>query len=209
MVHAHNQMRLVEAREADVRHLIDTLNQRNGKLPPGAPVPDARTAGGSAKGASSPRAEDVRQLRKALAQDLAPTWSANPGNKQARQELLERGARYLDSLRAYAAQDSALALELAGAYQELGVLYEPLYRDRALNAFSTAAMVLNNASGGNPGDSPYREQWLFLAGRIRSMGGAMPAYVASESAPPPPSRTVARAAGIPSAPQTPSVVSAK
>ncbi|MFN7922336.1 MAG: serine/threonine-protein kinase [Bryobacteraceae bacterium] len=160
-VEAQMQTRRAEAREGEIARLLDSLDRA------------------SDKGQPSARLDSVRRLRRALEQDFTAAWSAKPGFTQQRQTLLDRGVRYLDSVRPYAAQDPMLASELAGAYQQVGVLYEPGYRDYALRAFNNAAIVLNGASGGDPSQGQYRAQWLFLAGRIRGLGGSVPVYLSA------------------------------
>jgi hypothetical protein len=100
-----------------------------------------------------------------------------PGLTPERKALLERTAHYLDSIRPYAAQDAALATEIAGAYEQLGVLYEPVYRNYALLAYSSAAQTLEQASGGDLHHGLNRAQWAFIVGRITTLGGSIPVYV--------------------------------
>jgi hypothetical protein len=121
--------------------------------------------------------EDVRRLRGALNQDLGKAWSLRPKMTPERKTLLERSTRYLDSVRPYAAENTTLALEVAGAYQEVGTLYEPVYRDCALLAYRNAAQFLEQASGGDPNHGTNHVQWAFLVGRIASLGGTIPVYV--------------------------------
>ena len=86
----------------------------------------------------------------------------------------------------YAAGDSELALEVAGAYQEIGMLYQYGYRDRALHAFTNAALMLAGIAAGDPSEGPYRAQWIAVDRpdprpwrRCSGMDGA--AYVAYAS----------------------------
>ena len=164
IVQAQQQVRMVEVREAAMRQLLDRFDQR-------AATPGA----GNAVDNTGQHIDDIKQFRRAIRQDLAPAFSARPGLTPSRQALLERGVKYLDGIRGYAAQDAALAVELVGAYQDLGLLYQPVKRDRALYTFNTAAMVLAAAAGGRPEEGPYREQWLLLTGHIHDLGGQVPA----------------------------------
>jgi hypothetical protein len=84
-------------------------------------------------------------------------------------------------------------LEVAGAYQEIGMLYQYGYRDRALHAFTNAALMLAGIAAGDPGEGPYRAQWIAVADLIRALGGDVPAWVTR-----PASRT--QVAAIPNAP---------
>jgi hypothetical protein len=52
-------------------------------------------------------------------------------------------------VRAYAVRNVVLAGEIASVYKEIGVLYEPSYRDYALIAYKNAALVFENASSGS------------------------------------------------------------
>jgi len=153
--------RMADAREAEMKHVLDTLDQRNTVAPH----------------AGAARVDDVRKLRSALDHDLAKAWYLRPAMTPERKALLERTARYLEGVRPYVMENAVLALEIASAYQELGVLYEPVYRDYALLAYQNAAQSLEHASGGDPSHGPNRVQWAFIVGRIASLGGTVPVYV--------------------------------
>jgi serine/threonine protein kinase len=160
-VTAQIRARMADAREAEMKHVLDILDQRNTTKP----------------GPGSMQVEDVRRLRGALNQDLVKAWSLRPKMTPERKTLLERSTRYLDSVRSYAAENTTLALEVAGAYQEVGILYEPVYRDCALLAYRNAAQFLEKASSGDPNHGTNHVQWAFLVGRIASLGGTIPVYV--------------------------------
>jgi serine/threonine protein kinase len=153
--------RLADVREAEMKHVLDILDQRNTVAPH----------------AGAARVDDVRKLRSALDHDLAKAWSLRPAMTSERKALLGRTARYLDGVRPYVVENAALALEIASAYQDLGVLYEPVYRDCALLAYKNAAQSLEHASGGDPSHGPNHVQWAFIVGRITSLGGTIPVYV--------------------------------
>lgn len=175
-VAAQIHSRMADIREAEMKHVLDILDQRNTLKPrTGSAHPGSGASLSSVSSAT--RVDDIRRLRGALDQDLAQAWSLRPGLTPERKALLERTARYLESVRPYAAENVALATEVAGAYRELGVLYEPVYRDYALLAYRNAAQALEQASGGDPNLSPNRAQWAFLVGRITSLGGTTPIYV--------------------------------
>jgi len=178
---AQIRARMADVREAEMKHVLDILDQRN------TVAPHANTA----------RVNDLRRLRSALDHDLAKAWSLRPAMTPERKALLERTARYLDGIRPYAAENAALALEIAGAYQELGVLYEPVYRDGALLAYKNAAQSLEHASGGDPSHGPNRAQWALIVGRITSLGGTIPVYVPVLSGNTPKSAGKTKAAIVP------------
>ncbi len=175
-VAAQIHARMADVREAEMKHVLDILDQSNTLKPrPGSAHPGSGPS--SLPVSAAARVDDIRKLRGALDQDLAKAWSLRPGLTPERKTLLERTARYLDSVRPYVAESAALATEVAGAYRELGVLYEPVYRDYALLAYRSAAQALEQASGGDPNRGPDRSQWAFIAGRITSLGGTIPIYV--------------------------------
>jgi hypothetical protein len=172
MVTAQIHARLADAREAGVRRILEALERK-------VPKPQAGAARSRAGGCppSAVRAEDVRQLRNALKQDLGSALSLHPGITPERKALLERAALYLDGVRPCPAQDAALATEVAGAYQALGALYEASYPKLALVAYDSAAQTLEEASGGDPGQGPNRQQWDLIAARITGLGGVVPVFV--------------------------------
>jgi hypothetical protein len=188
---ADSQTKLARSREAEVRRLLDELGQRGKK---GAVVRKAGNRNPQASGGESgSAAEDVRQLRRIIQRDLAFGGTRQVTLSPERRDLLDRSSGYLDGMSPYAAADSELALEVAGAYQEIGMLYQYGYRDRALHAFTNADIVLAGIAAGDPGEGAYRTQWIAIADMIRALGGDVPAWVAR-----PASRT--QVAAIPNAP---------
>ncbi|MEZ5403881.1 MAG: serine/threonine-protein kinase [Bryobacteraceae bacterium] len=134
------------------------------------------------RGAETPadaanRVANVRQVRHVLENQFRQVWSADPTFTPERRQVLGNSVAYLDRMRPFASQDPALAYELAGAYRQIGSFYENGHRDQALGAYSSAAIVINGAAGGEPEQSHYREQWLFLVGRIQGLGGSVPVYL--------------------------------
>ncbi len=170
-VAAQIHARMTYAREAAVKSILETLERNNSKPPAGTQHPDSLTF------RSAPHVDDVRKLRNALEQDLVPAWTLRPGLTPERKALLERTAHYLEGLRPYVPLNPLLAVEVAGAYQELGILYEPSNRDFALLAYGSAAQTLQQVSSGDPSHGPNRMQWAFIVGRITSLGGTVPVYV--------------------------------
>jgi serine/threonine protein kinase len=176
------RVRMAEVHEAAVKQMLETLERDNAK-------PQTPNSGSAVPGSLSQRVSDTRKLRIALENDLAPAWSLRPGLTPERKALLERAARYLSSVRPFVAENSMLAIEVAGAYQEIGTLCEPGYRNFALQAYSSAAQTLEQVSGGDPSHGPQRTQWEFIIGRITSLGGALPAYPPTAPAKPSPKST--------------------
>lgn len=171
-VAAQIHARMAYAREAAVKSILESLERNSSKPPAGPPHP-----GSLSLRSPAPHVEDVRKLRNALEQDLVPAWTLRPGLTPERKALLERTAHYLEGLRPDVALNPMLAVEVAGAYQELGVLYEPSNREFALLAYSSAAQTLQQVSNGDPSHGPNRMQWAFIVGRITGLGGTVPVYV--------------------------------
>lgn len=176
--------RQVEAREAEIKHLLDTIEKRNQLQPPD--TPPTGTGPNDSKRAEAAR-EDVRKLRHAMEQDLAPAWSINPGDAVARRALLDRAARYLGTLRPLAAHNGPLAGDLGRAYLELGKLFELVSRDHALDAYINAASLMREPSNGDADSSSNGGDWAYIVGRIKILGGTVPGSeksVALKSPPP-------------------------
>jgi serine/threonine protein kinase len=205
-----------EEREAQIRGLLDLLDASGRPQPnrPGgaAPPPQGLNPGG---GATGNRIDQVRRLRRAFETDFAAAWSARPGFTPERQQLMDRSIRYLDSMRPYCAQDPDLAIEVASAYQQIGLYQDnPQYgnRNAAVGTFNNAILLLNGVAGGNPNDPRVQGQMMFLVGRVRALGGSIPVYASMpmggqvlqpqpqqpveprrapvEAAPPPPRETI-------------------
>lgn len=179
MVSAQIQAKLASAREAGVRNILEALERkasttgtarpRAGKCPP-----------------SAVRVEDIRKLRNALKQDLGSALSLHPELTAERKALLQRAVLYLDGVRPCVAQDAALATEVASTYQDLGTLYQASYPTLALPVYNSAALLLEEASNGDPSKGPNRQQWELIVARITGLGGVVPVFVhkvAQERAP--------------------------
>jgi len=167
----------VEARENEIRRLLDALDGKR------SIAGDRKGTRGAAGAGTSNRLSDVRNLRRAFEQDFAAAWSLKPGFNQGRQELVTRSLAYLDMQRAQCANDPSLAMEVAAAYQQIGMFLEsrnaPQYMNQsgALTSFQNAAVLLNGVAGGNANDPRVAGQLMFLSGRIRALGGTMPVYM--------------------------------
>jgi eukaryotic-like serine/threonine-protein kinase len=169
MVSAQIHGRLADAREAVVRSVLEALERKAPKPQPGTPRSRANRCP-----PSSLRAEDVRKLRNALKQDFGSALLLHPGLTPERKALLQRATLYLDGVRPCVAQDAALATEVAGAYQELGVLYEASAPQLALVAYGNTARMLEEISGGDPSRGSNRRQWELVVTRITGLGGMVP-----------------------------------
>ena len=154
---AHNQAILAQASQDALTRMLDRLEQKTGPEPANNSI-----------AVSAQRVDNVRNLRHALQQNPTSVMLTSQ-----RRTLLERAANYLDSMGIYAVNNAALAAELAAAYMQIGVLYQPGYRDQAIAAFSSAAHMLQCAAGGDPSRSSYREQWTFILARLTVLGGGL------------------------------------
>jgi serine/threonine protein kinase len=175
---ANGQAKLVRSREAEVRRLLDELNRRKAITP----VRSGKRSGISSSELDQ-RVGDVQQLRRLLQQDLAGGGSRSGTLSPERRDILDRASVYLDSVSAHASRDAALALELAGAYQDIGQIYHFGNREKALHAFTNAALLLAGIAAGDPGAGPYREQWLAICDLIRAYGGDVPPWSAPRDVP--------------------------
>ncbi|MEO8663541.1 MAG: serine/threonine-protein kinase, partial [Bryobacteraceae bacterium] len=172
---AQNQTRLARSAEAEVRRLLDEMDRRQ----------KAGRASGARKGqakngvmSAAAVAADVQQLRRIIQQDLGSGATARGPLSPERRDLLDRSAMYLNGISASTAGNPDLGLEVASAYQEIGVLYQNGYRDRALHAFTNAALVLAGMVEGDPRTGPYAARWVAVAELIRGLGGDVPVAVA-------------------------------
>lgn len=161
----------LETQEDEFKRLIDSLNhQLNSTDKPVSPTVQL---------------DNVRKLRHAMEQKLAPTWSVHPGDISARRALLDQVAGYLDSLRPSAAHDLLLAMDLARTYRELGMLFELCSKQHALDAYQTAATLIRDSGQGDVTQSPNGEDWAYIVGRIKILGGTVPNPKPSASNSPP------------------------
>jgi non-specific serine/threonine protein kinase/serine/threonine-protein kinase len=84
------------------------------------------------------RFQDVRNLANSLMFEVYDAIQTLPGSIGARELLVKRAQRYLDSLSAESAEDPGLKLELAGAYEKLG---DVLGGYRSANLGNTAGAI--------------------------------------------------------------------
>lgn len=84
---------------------------------------------------------------------------------------LDRSAAYLGALQPFALRNPALAVALAGAWRQIGLVQEPYARDGALSAYNSSALLYSRVAGANPGA---RDNLLWLQGRVGGLGGTLP-----------------------------------
>jgi len=120
------------------------------------------------------RIEDVRKLKKAFAADFTAAVARRSGHAPKLDALLERGIRYVDSVRDATPSDPELILEVSGAYEELGLLEakSPYANDAnrrtALTTYQKSAVLI-----ARPGDTANIERLEELNGRIKELGGTI------------------------------------
>jgi hypothetical protein len=164
-VAARMHERELRAREAAVKQVLEMLERKTplAHLAPSNPIRMARV-------------EDVRQLRATLEKELIPAWTSGTGSTPGRVALLMRAARYLNEVLP-GVTEPVMAAEVAGAYQDLGTLFEVFYPKFALSAYNNAALSLQQGAGGDPGQGPNRRQWELIVARITGLGGVVPVLV--------------------------------
>ena len=168
------------AREASVRKLLDSLENRNrapealATQPQSAASTDAATQQTVAQ-----LVKDVKELREALEQQLSQAVEKRPGLTAERKALFDQTSRYLAKVRPLASSSPELAVELAASYQQLGTAEESASgsagasRSGALDNYKTAATLLTDASHGNANDPKVSGRLAFLNKRITQLGGAV------------------------------------
>jgi predicted negative regulator of RcsB-dependent stress response/predicted Ser/Thr protein kinase len=175
---AQIQTRRAMDREAQIARLLDALDKK-----------DAASLPFSAR-------EDVKQLREAIHQDLGSDETALTPKRQA---LLDRGMKYLEKVTPLAAQDPALAGELAVAYREAGTIYRNTSPTMAHTAFTNAASVLTTAVDPR-GNSPTAGSSAVVDAQKNARADAItrqPPVEINNPVPPPPPQPVATIAPVP------------
>ena len=148
----------VSARETQLRALLDQLEKR---LAPTGDQPDSQPP------AVDDRIEDVGKLKKAFAKDYTAIAARSAGNDP----LMNRAIRYLDRVQTAVPAAPKLGLEVADAYQQLGVLQEsaPATRQAALSTYRKAAVTLARC----PADGHVLERMAMLRERAQKLGGTL------------------------------------
>jgi len=118
-------------RDAEISRLLDALDRK-----------------GVGDGANFTRVEDVRKLREAIHADMG---AKNAVLTTERKALLDRGVNYLQKVKPFAAQDPALAGELAGAFREAAAIYRNTSPQKEHVANSAADALLSGDPLARPG----------------------------------------------------------
>ena len=153
--------------KCQIRGLLDQLEGRLG----------ADSSGTAAQPPARPPEEqiaDVKKLQQMFRTDYTAIAARGPGKSPTREALLERGVRYLDRVHASTPSDPSLNLEIADAYQEIGVLRaqttgnDAASRQAALKTYQKAAAVL----AATPEDPRAAERLTAVNQRIQALGGS-------------------------------------
>ncbi len=133
----------VTAHEAQLQALLDDLEKR---------LDETKTG--------EERIQDVSKLKKAFATD----YKAIAARKIENDALMKRAVRYLDRV---PLADSQLGVEVADAYQQLGVLQEN--REAAVATYQKAALTLAKY----PEDDKARERLVTVRESVEKLGGKL------------------------------------
>jgi predicted Ser/Thr protein kinase len=155
------QKQEVASREAEIRRTLDRLEAR---LDAGITGPDH----------PDNQAQDLQQLQKVFGPQFAAV-AADATKPRRRDDLLDRGVRYLDRVKSVSAPDPNLGVQIADAYQAIAVLQENVAEkhDAGLKTYQKAAAVLTNVSVQNPDDARARQSLANLNQKIKTMGGTV------------------------------------
>jgi serine/threonine protein kinase len=161
------QKQEVASREAEIRRTLDRLEARLDAGVTGPNHPDDQV-------------QDLQQLQKVFGPQFAAV-AADATKPRRRDDLLDRGVRYLDRVKSASSPDPSLGVQIADAYQAIAVLQENVAEkhDAGLKTYQKAAAVLTNVSVQNPDDPRARENLAKLNQKIKTMGGTV------EDTPPP------------------------
>ncbi len=133
----------VTAHEAQLQALLDDLEKR---------LDETKTG--------EERIQDVSKLKKAFATD----YKAIAARKIENDALMKRAVRYLDRV---PLADSQLGVEVADAYQQLGVLQEN--REAEVASYQKAALTLAKY----PEDGKARERLVMVRESVEKLGGKL------------------------------------
>ena len=171
----------IEAKLRGVMEQVENELDSSKPSPAGtAPKPEARI-------------EDVRKLKKAFATDYT-ALAARTDRAAGREALVGRAIKYLDRVQTVAKDVPEVVIEVADAYQQLGLLLEssPAGRDAAVGAYQKAAFALERF----PDNGKARDRVVLLRVRIQKLTGnapePTPPYVATAPLPLTPEPTPVR-----------------
>jgi serine/threonine protein kinase len=161
MVEARLQARHV----AELSRLLDNVEKTN-----------------AAKASASDLLDYVKKFREALARDLTPTGKTLTALQQT---LLQRGMKFLEKVRPAAENDPKLAIEVAAAWKQVGILYQPVNSSLAQTAFKRAEVVVEAAPAQEAERIAPIERRPAAPSPARSAAVAVSTEIAAPETPPP------------------------
>jgi len=132
--------------------------------------------------------QHVRELKQAFSKEFVALVARNPQPSAERDALLDRGVRYLDKVRAVAAANPKLGMEIADSYRQFALLQQNAPRldgqskEWELSNFKKGATVLAGVCSADPDNAAARQELAVLNQHIQQLGGAVQA-LAPRSAP--------------------------
>jgi serine/threonine protein kinase len=164
------QKNAVAAREMELRAVLDQLEAKLG--PPNAP-------NGPATRPTTEVIADIARLRTAFDKTYTAVVSQKPEPNADRDSLLARGVKYLDRVQTQQS-DPNLGYEVAGAYQQFGLLQENtgVVKQNAVETYKKSSDVLTAICLANPGNTAAQQRLVAVNSRLKSLG--------AEPAPAPP-----------------------
>jgi hypothetical protein len=100
-----------------------------------------------------------------------------------RQNVISRSMVYFNNVGRFAANNPALGFALSNAYRNLGSFQEsrafgPWYDPTgAALSYQNSGLFLTQFANQNPNDPNVRGQLVFMAGRVRALGGTIPIWM--------------------------------
>lgn len=161
----HNsEMAAMTASANDFKKLMDSLDShvlRSGQ----ASKPEDRT-------------KDVRVFREALEKGLGPMIAKHPELTPERKALFQRSSDYLAKVRPFALQNVELTVELAAAYQQLGIMQERSNsgKSEVVQSYSAGVQLLRQVPAGAYAQVAGTRLDLMLK-RIVALGGTPPEII--------------------------------
>jgi hypothetical protein len=127
--------------------------------------------------------ENVTRLGNSLSAMPPTYWDMRPNAPRNRQNIVSRSMVYLNNVSRFAGNDPALGFALSNAYRSLGSFqesraYGPWYDPLgAALSYQSSGLFLTQFANQNPNDPNVRGQLVFMAGRVRALGGTIPIWM--------------------------------
>ncbi len=185
------QKSVAVAREMELRTLLDQLEAKLGPLQTANGQPETRPV--------TEFIADIARLRTAFDKTYAAMIGAKPEANPDRDALLARGVKYLDRVQAQQS-DPNLGFEVAGAYQQFGLLQEntAAVKQAAVDTYKKSSGVLTSICLANPGNTAAQERLAVVNQKLKSLGAEPPRQLTSE---PPPQQVTPEPAPVVQTPE--------